>query len=186
MPPGGGIHTIKIRARLAQDLVGLPKLAVLAFQSLQLCRHIRGNTGAHTTVALGLLHPLMQRLRRAADLGGDRRDRRPARGMLAFVIQNHSHRAGADLGRELVDRLACHGSTFSGVGASDQPGAVHTDAGRSYIEACKRIIEQVNEAEQEASGEYRTPTGDLTVTSPWGLGHLHLLPLSCEFLNVLP
>src|ERR1700677_2390427 len=44
--------------------------------------------------------------------------------MLAFVIQNHSHRAGADLGRELVGRLACHGSTFSGVGASDQPGAV--------------------------------------------------------------
>src|SRR5271156_6596054 len=128
MPPGGGIHAIKIRARLAQDLVGLPKLAVLAFQSLQLCRHIRGNTGAHTTVALGLLHPLMQRLRRAADLGGDRRDRRPARGMLAFVIQNHSHRAGADLGRELVDRLACHGSTFSGVGASDQPGAVQTVA----------------------------------------------------------
>src|ERR1700728_3510688 len=74
-PPGGGIHTIKIRARLAQDLVGLPKLAVLAFQSLQLCRHIRGNTGAHTTVALELLHPLMQRSRRAADLGGDRRDR---------------------------------------------------------------------------------------------------------------
>src|SRR5271156_69534 len=37
MPPGGGIHAIKIRARLAQDLVGLPKLTVLAFQSLQLC-----------------------------------------------------------------------------------------------------------------------------------------------------
>jgi 7-cyano-7-deazaguanine reductase len=42
------------------------------------------------------------------------------------VIQNHSHRPGADLGRELVGRLACHGSTFSGVGASDQPGAVHS------------------------------------------------------------
>ena len=50
--------------------------------------------------------------------------RRPARGMLAFVIQNHPHRAGAHLGRELVGRLACHGSTFSGVGASDKPGAV--------------------------------------------------------------
>jgi DNA-binding transcriptional LysR family regulator len=61
-----------------------------------------------------------------------------------------------------------------------------TDAGRSYIEACKRIIEQVDDAEREASGEYRAPTGDLTVTSPWGLGHLHLLPLSCEFLNVYP
>ena len=44
--------------------------------------------------------------------------------MLAFVIQNQPHRTGADLGRELVCRFARHGSTFSRVGASDQPGAV--------------------------------------------------------------
>ncbi|RBP03258.1 LysR family transcriptional regulator [Roseiarcus fermentans] len=61
-----------------------------------------------------------------------------------------------------------------------------TDAGRGYIEACKRILEQVDDAEREASGEYRAPTGDLTVTAPWGLGHLHLLPLSCEFQNAYP
>ena len=61
-----------------------------------------------------------------------------------------------------------------------------TEAGRSYVEACRRIIEQVEDAEREASGEYRTPMGDLTVTSPWGIGHLHLLPLACEFLSVYP
>jgi DNA-binding transcriptional LysR family regulator len=61
-----------------------------------------------------------------------------------------------------------------------------TDAGRSYIEACKRIIEQVDEAEREVSGEYRAPRGDLAVTSPWGLGHMHLLPLSVEFLRAHP
>jgi DNA-binding transcriptional LysR family regulator len=61
-----------------------------------------------------------------------------------------------------------------------------TDAGRSYIEACKRILEQVDDAEREASGEYRVPTGDMTVTSPWGIGHLHLLPLSCEFQKAYP
>src|SRR5271165_6377856 len=61
-----------------------------------------------------------------------------------------------------------------------------TDAGRCYVEACKRIIEQVDDAEKEASGEYRAPTGDLTVTSPWGVGHLHLLPLSCEFEKAYP
>jgi DNA-binding transcriptional LysR family regulator len=61
-----------------------------------------------------------------------------------------------------------------------------TDAGRSYIEACKRIIEQVDDAEREVSGEYRTPKGDLTVTAPWGLGHMHLLPIACEFLVVYP
>ncbi len=61
-----------------------------------------------------------------------------------------------------------------------------TDAGRSYVDACRRILEQVDDAEREASGEYRAPTGDMTVTSPWGVGHLHLLPLSCEFQKAYP
>ena len=61
-----------------------------------------------------------------------------------------------------------------------------TDAGRSYIEACKRIIEQVDDAEREVSGEYPIPKGDLAVTAPWGLGHMHLLPIAVEFLNAYP
>jgi DNA-binding transcriptional LysR family regulator len=61
-----------------------------------------------------------------------------------------------------------------------------TDAGRSYVDACRRILEQVDDAEREASGEYRAPTGDMTVTSPWGIGHLHLLPLACEFQKAYP
>src|SRR6201995_5496611 len=61
-----------------------------------------------------------------------------------------------------------------------------TEAGRSYIEACKRIIEQVDEAEREVSGEYRRPKGDLAVTAPWGLGHMHLLPIAVEFLDAYP
>ena len=61
-----------------------------------------------------------------------------------------------------------------------------TDAGRSYIEACKRIIEQVDEAEREVSGEYRVPKGDLAATAPWGIGHMHLLPIAVEFLSLHP
>jgi DNA-binding transcriptional LysR family regulator len=61
-----------------------------------------------------------------------------------------------------------------------------TDAGRSYVEACKRIIEQVDDAERQVSGEYRNPKGDLAVTTPWGLGHTHLLPIAVEFLNAFP
>ena len=61
-----------------------------------------------------------------------------------------------------------------------------TDAGRAYIEACKRIIEQVDDAEREVSGEYRVPKGDLAVTAPWGLGHMHLLPITVEFLATYP
>jgi hypothetical protein len=51
------------------------------------------------------------------------------------VIQNHSHRAGAHLGRELVGRLACHGSAFSGVEASDKPGTVHLAAAQLRLSA---------------------------------------------------
>jgi len=61
-----------------------------------------------------------------------------------------------------------------------------TDVGRSYIEACKRIIGQVEDAEREVSGEYRIPKGDLAVTSPWGLGHMHLLPIALEFMDAFP
>ena len=46
------------------------------------------------------------------------------------VIQHQPHRAGTDLRRELVACLA-HGSTFSRVGASGKPGAVHLDIFRS-------------------------------------------------------
>lgn len=61
-----------------------------------------------------------------------------------------------------------------------------TDAGRSYVEACKRIIAQVDDAEREVSGEYRSPRGDLAVTAPWGLGHMHLLPIALEFMEAYP
>jgi hypothetical protein len=51
--------------------------------------------------------------------------RRPTRRMFMLVIQNHPHRAGSHLRRELLRCLACHGSAFSRVGASGKPGAVH-------------------------------------------------------------
>ena len=61
-----------------------------------------------------------------------------------------------------------------------------TEAGRAYVDACRRILDEVDEAEREVSGEYRAPTGDMTVTAPWGVGHLHLLPLSSEFQKAYP
>jgi DNA-binding transcriptional LysR family regulator len=61
-----------------------------------------------------------------------------------------------------------------------------TDAGRDYVEACRRIMEQVDDAERQVSGEYRSPKGELAVTTPWGLGHTHLLPLAVEFLKCFP
>src|SRR5271169_6668672 len=57
-----------------------------------------------------------------------------------------------------------------------------TDAGAAYVAACKRILEQVGDAERAASGEYRSPRGDLVVTAPIVFGRLHVLPAIDELL----
>src|SRR5918996_1410900 len=61
-----------------------------------------------------------------------------------------------------------------------------TDAGRSYVAACKRLLEEVEEAERSASGEYSAPKGDLTITVPIVFGRLHVLPIVVEFLAAYP
>jgi DNA-binding transcriptional LysR family regulator len=61
-----------------------------------------------------------------------------------------------------------------------------TDAGRSYVAACRRILDQVEEAERVASGEYSAPRGDLFVTAPIVFGRLHLLPVAVDFLKAYP
>lgn len=61
-----------------------------------------------------------------------------------------------------------------------------TDAGRSYVAACRRILEDVGEAERAASGEYSAPKGDLIVTAPIVFGRLHVLPVALAFLKAYP
>jgi DNA-binding transcriptional LysR family regulator len=61
-----------------------------------------------------------------------------------------------------------------------------TDAGQSYVAACKRILEDVGEAERAASGEYSAPKGDLIITAPIVFGRLHVLPVAMEFLKAYP
>lgn len=61
-----------------------------------------------------------------------------------------------------------------------------TEAGESYLQACKRILEEVAEAERAASGQYRTPRGELLITAPVVFGRLHILPVVTEFLRMHP
>jgi len=61
-----------------------------------------------------------------------------------------------------------------------------TEAGESYVAACRRILEDVGDAEREASGEYATPKGELAITAPINLGRLHVLPVVTEFLKAYP
>ncbi|WP_201595472.1 LysR family transcriptional regulator [Psychrobacter vallis] len=59
-----------------------------------------------------------------------------------------------------------------------------TDSGYDYIEACKKILEQVEEAESKAKGEYSEPRGDLVITAPVMFGRLYVLPIIIEFLSL--
>jgi DNA-binding transcriptional LysR family regulator len=61
-----------------------------------------------------------------------------------------------------------------------------TDAGRSYVAACKRILEDLGEAERAASGEYAAPRGDLILTAPVVFGRMHVLPIVVDFLSAYP
>lgn len=61
-----------------------------------------------------------------------------------------------------------------------------TDAGAAYIAACRRILDQIEEAEHVASGEYRSPTGELAVTASMLLGRRHVVPVAAAFLDAYP
>ena len=61
-----------------------------------------------------------------------------------------------------------------------------TDAGQTYVTTCKRILEQVAEAERMARGEYSAPRGDLTISAPVCLGRHIVLPIVTEFLEAYP
>jgi DNA-binding transcriptional LysR family regulator len=61
-----------------------------------------------------------------------------------------------------------------------------TEAGRSYVAACRRILEDVDEAERAATGEYMVPRGELAVTAPIVFGRLHVLPVVIDFLKAYP
>ena len=61
-----------------------------------------------------------------------------------------------------------------------------TPAGRTYITAARAILEQLNEAERAAAGEYTAPKGDLVVTAPIMFGRLHVLPVVTAFLTAFP
>ena len=61
-----------------------------------------------------------------------------------------------------------------------------TPAGRTYIMSARTILEQLNEAERAAAGEYTAPKGDLVVTAPTMFGRLHVLPAVITFLKAFP
>jgi DNA-binding transcriptional LysR family regulator len=61
-----------------------------------------------------------------------------------------------------------------------------TDAGVVYVASAKRILEDVDETERIAAGEFHAPRGELIVTAPALFGRLHILPIVTDFLAAYP
>jgi DNA-binding transcriptional LysR family regulator len=61
-----------------------------------------------------------------------------------------------------------------------------TDAGHSFIVACRRIVRDFGEAKRQVAGEHRAPKGQLLLSAPIALGRLYLLPIVTEFLKEYP
>ncbi|WP_083657915.1 LysR family transcriptional regulator [Herbaspirillum camelliae] len=63
---------------------------------------------------------------------------------------------------------------------------VLTDAGDEYVVVAKRILEEVDELERRAAGEFTTPRGELVVASPVQVARLRVLPVINQFLALHP
>ena len=61
-----------------------------------------------------------------------------------------------------------------------------TDAGQAFVQAGRRILADLVEAERAASGEYQAPRGELLISAPILFGKLHILPVVVAFLRAFP
>lgn len=61
-----------------------------------------------------------------------------------------------------------------------------TEEGRSFVAASRRILQDLGDAEREASGEDRILKGELVLSAPIALGRFHLLPVVIDFLRDHP
>lgn len=57
-----------------------------------------------------------------------------------------------------------------------------TEEGRDYLERCRRILAEVEDAEHALSATKRDPSGLLRVTAPVLFGQLHVAPVVTRFL----
>ena len=61
-----------------------------------------------------------------------------------------------------------------------------TDAGADYVVSARHILEQVDEQERRAAGEFVAPRGELVVTTPVQVARLRVLPVIDQFLAQYP
>jgi DNA-binding transcriptional LysR family regulator len=61
-----------------------------------------------------------------------------------------------------------------------------TEAGTRYLEDCRRILSEIDEAEEAAAGSHREPQGQLSITASVLFGRLYVAPILLNFLSFYP
>lgn len=61
-----------------------------------------------------------------------------------------------------------------------------TDTGRVYAENCRRILADLEEADEMATGTHAAPKGQFTVTSSVNFGCMHVAPVVRDYLTQYP
>lgn len=61
-----------------------------------------------------------------------------------------------------------------------------TDAGARYLESARRILSEIDEADEAAAGTHAAPRGELAVTAPVLFGSLYVVPGIVDFLERYP
>lgn len=118
-------------------------------------------------------------------------DRLGAMAVLAAVIETGSlSAAGRRLGMPLptvsrkISDLEAHLKTRILIRSTRRLRL--TDSGTNYLAACRRILEQVEDAERVVAGEFAAPRGELNLAAPVVFGRLHILPIVSAFLGRFP
>ena len=58
-----------------------------------------------------------------------------------------------------------------------------TEAGQRYLEDCRRILGEIEAAEDSAAGTHAAPRGLLTLTSPVLFGQIFVMPILLDYLD---
>lgn len=61
-----------------------------------------------------------------------------------------------------------------------------SEAGQRFLEDCRRILAEVQEAEDSAAGSHAQPRGQLTITAPVLFGDLFVTPIMVGYLTQFP
>ncbi len=61
-----------------------------------------------------------------------------------------------------------------------------TEAGEDFVSAARRLLDDLDDAERAAAGEYRAPRGELVVSAPITFGRLNVAPIVHQFLTAYP